>query len=126
MCAENVLNSTEGIYRNHLFRENVLDGTESWFLTMAWIYPLTPNPQQACHGISIRQSLGDKGFPTPDPNFGKAVLKVKHSFARVQNSRARRGLEHVWPGKNEKSTAENRSAFLGVGAEGVEPPTLCL
>ena len=30
------------------------------------------------------------------------------------------------PGKNEKSTSENRSAFLGVGAEGVEPPTLCL
>ena len=57
---------------------------------MAWVYPpLTPNPQQACHGISIRQSLGDKGFPTPDPNFGKAVLKVKHSFARVQNSRVR-------------------------------------
>ena len=28
--------------------------------------------------------------------------------------------------KNEKSTSENRSAFLGVGAEGVEPPTLCL
>ena len=99
MCAENVLNSTEGIYRNHLFRENVLDGTESWFLTMAWIYPLTPNPQQACHGISIRQSLGDKGFPTPDPNFGKAVLKVKHSFARVQNSRVKRGLEHVRAGQ---------------------------
>ena len=56
---------------------------------MAWVYPLTPNPQQACHGISIRQSLGDKGFPTPDPNFGKAVLKVKNSFARVQNSRVR-------------------------------------
>ena len=51
--------------------------------------PLTPNPQQACHGISIRQSLGDKGLPTTDPNFGKAVLKVKHSFARVQNSRVR-------------------------------------
>ena len=67
-----------------MFRENVLDGTESWFLTMAWVYTLTPNPQQACHGISIRQSLGDKGFPTPDPNFGKAVLKVKHSFARVR------------------------------------------
>ena len=86
MCAENVLNGTKGVYRNHLFRENVLDGTESWFLTMACVYPLTPNPQQVCHGISIRQSLGDKGFPTPDPNFGKAVLKVKHSFARVQNS----------------------------------------
>ena len=54
---------------------------------MAYVYPLTPNPQQACHGISIRQRLGDKEFPTPDPNFGKAVLKVKHSFARVQNSR---------------------------------------
>ena len=26
----------------------------------------------------------------------------------------------------KKSTSENRSAFLGVGAEGVEPPTLCL
>ena len=25
---ENVLNSTEGIYRNHLFHENVLDGTK--------------------------------------------------------------------------------------------------
>ena len=99
MCVENVLNSTEGIYRNHLFRENVLDGTESWFLTMAWGYSLTSNPQQACHGISIRQSLGDKGFPTPDPNFGKAVLKVKHSFERVQNSRARRGLEHVRAGR---------------------------
>ena len=90
MCVENVLNGTEGIYKNHLFRENVLDGTESWFLTMAWVYPpLPPNSQQARHGISIRQSLGDKGFPTPDPNFGKAVLKVKHSFARVQNSRVR-------------------------------------
>ena len=89
MCVENVLNGTEGIYRNYLCRENVLDGTESWFLTMAWVYPLPPNSQQARHGISIRQSLGDKGFPTPDPNFGKAVLKVKHSFARVQNSRVR-------------------------------------
>ena len=29
-CAENVLNGTEGIYRNHLFRENVLDDTKSW------------------------------------------------------------------------------------------------
>ena len=48
MCVENVLNGTEGIYKNHLFRENVLDGTESWFLTMAWVYPpLPPNPQQA-------------------------------------------------------------------------------
>ena len=56
---------------------------------MAWVYPLTPNSQQARHGISIRQSLGDKGLPTTDPNFGKAVLKVKHSFARVQNSRVR-------------------------------------
>ena len=28
MRAENVLNGTEGIYRNHLFRENVLDGTK--------------------------------------------------------------------------------------------------
>ena len=28
--------------------------------------------------------------------------------------------------EHEKSTSENRSAFLGVGAEGVEPPTLCL
>ena len=72
-----------------MYVENVLDGTESWFLTMAWVYPLPPNSQQARHGISIRQSLGDKGFPTPDPNFGKAVLKVKHSFARVQNSRVR-------------------------------------
>ena len=89
MCVENVLNGTDGIYRNHLFRENVLDGTEFWFLTMAWVYPLPPNPQQACHGISIRQSLGDKGLPTTDPNFGKAVLKVKHAFARVQNSRVR-------------------------------------
>ena len=32
MRIENVLNGTEGIYRNHLFRENVLGGTESWFL----------------------------------------------------------------------------------------------
>ena len=47
MCVENVLNGTEGIYKNHLFRENVLDGTKSWFLTMAWVYPLPPNPQQA-------------------------------------------------------------------------------
>ena len=89
MYVENVLNGTEGIYKNHLFRENVLDGTESWFLTMAWVYPLPPNSQQARHGISIRQSLGDKGLPSTDPNFGKAVLKVKHSFARVQNSRVR-------------------------------------
>ncbi len=127
MCAENVLNGTEGIYRNHLFRENVLDGTESWFLTMAWVYPLTPNPQQACHGISIRQSLGDKGFPTPDPNFGKAVLKVKHSFARVQNSGARRTLGACpCRAKMKKAPRKFRSAFLGVGAEGVEPPTLCL
>ena len=29
MCAENVLNGTEGIHRSHLFRENVLDGTKS-------------------------------------------------------------------------------------------------
>ena len=29
-CVKNVLNGTEGIYRNHLFRENVLDGTKSW------------------------------------------------------------------------------------------------
>ena len=28
--------------------------------------------------------------------------------------------------EQKKSTAENRSAFLEVGAEGVEPPTLCL
>ncbi len=28
--------------------------------------------------------------------------------------------------EHEKSTSENRSAVLGVGAEGVEPPTLCL
>ena len=75
MCMENVLDGTEGIYRNHLSRENVLDGTESWFLTMAWVYPLTPNPQQACHGISIRRSLGDKGFPTPDPELWEGCLK---------------------------------------------------
>ena len=74
MCAENVLNGTEGIYRNRLFRENVLGDTESWFLTMAWGYSLTPNPQQACHGISIRQSLGNKEFPTPDTNFGMERL----------------------------------------------------
>ena len=42
MCVENVLNGTDGIYKNHLFRENVLDGTESWFLTMAWVYPPQP------------------------------------------------------------------------------------
>ena len=34
----------------------------------------------------------DPDSPPPDPNFGKAVLKVKHSFARVQNSGARRTL----------------------------------
>ena len=42
---------------------------------MAWVYPLTHNPQQACHGISIRQSLGDKGFPTPDPELWEGCLK---------------------------------------------------
>ena len=99
MCAENVLNGTKGVYRNHLFRENVLDGTESCFLTMACVYPLTPNPQQVCHGISIRQSLGDKGFPTPDPNFGKDVLKVKHSFARVRIRGPGERLEHVRAGQ---------------------------
>ncbi len=89
--------------------------------------PLPPNPQQACHGISIRRSLGDKGFPTPDPNFGKAVLKVKHSFARVQNSRVRRTLGACsCRAKMKKAPRKFRSAVLGVGAEGVEPPTLCL
>ena len=47
--------------------------------------------------------LNTQGFP-PDPNAWSMFV----------------------PGKNEKSTSENRSAFLGVGAEGVEPPTLCL
>ena len=94
---------------------------------MAWVYPLPPNPQQACHGISIRQSLGDKGFPTPDPNFGKAVLKVKHSFARVQNSRVRGTLRACsCRAKMKTAPRKFRSAVLGVGAEGVEPPTLCL
>ena len=103
MCVENVLNSTEGIYS------------------------LTPNPQQACHGISIRQSLGDKGFPTPDTNLGKAVLKVKHSFARVQNSRVRRTLRACpCREKTKKAPRKTEVLFLGVGAEGVEPPTLCL
>lgn len=74
MCVENVLNGTEGIYRNYLFRENVLCGTESWFLTMAWVYPLTPNPQQACHGISIRRSLGDKGLPTLTHELEKQIV----------------------------------------------------
>ena len=89
---------------------------------MAWVYPLTPNPQQACHGISIRQSLGDKGFPTPDPNFGKAVLKVKHSFARVRRTHGACSCR----AKMKKAPRKFRSAVLGVGAEGVEPPTLCL
>ena len=46
MCAENVLNGTEGIYRNRLFRENVLGGTKSWFTTSNLSgLPLPHNPQ---------------------------------------------------------------------------------
>ena len=46
MCVENVLNGTEGIYRNHLFRENVLGGTKSWFTTSNLSgLPLPHNPQ---------------------------------------------------------------------------------
>ena len=83
-------------YRRYLQKPFVPRKRFRWYRIlvspMAWGYSLTPNPQQACHGISIRPSLGDKGFPTHDTNLGKAVLKVKHSFARVQNSRARRTL----------------------------------
>lgn len=120
MCAENVLNGTEGTYRNYLFRENVLGGTESWFLTMTWVYPLTPNQQQACHGISIRQSLGDKGFPTPDPNFGKTVLKVniplresRKRLPLVRKKGSGERLEHVRAGqKQEKHLGNSEVLFL--------------
>ncbi len=57
-------------------------------------------------------------------------IKFGHDVSGKRfNTHGTRGAPH-WrmfvPGKNEKSTSENRSAFLGVGAEGVEPPTLCL
>ena len=150
MCLENVLNSTEGIYRNHLFRENVLDGTKC--VAKGILYSLKRLFGTNDHGTSkAHRGRGDvlmrlaqedslvrknARFAHDMVNSGSDVRGKRFSahairgnrdfaFARVQNSRARRGLEHVWPGKNEKSTAENRSAFLGVGAEGVEPPTLC-
>ena len=69
-------------------------------------------------------------------NFGNDVRGKRFSAHAIRVNRDFT-LSHVEPAipsprmksvldEHEKSTTENRSAFLGVGAEGVEPPTLCL
>ena len=69
-------------------------------------------------------------------NFGNDVRGKRFSAHAIRDNRDFT-LSHVEPAipsprmksvldEHEKAPRKFRSAFLGVGAEGVEPPTLCL
>ena len=152
MCAENVLNGTEGIYRNHLFRENVLDGTKcvakGILCNLKRLFGTNDHGTSKAHRgrgdvlmrLAQEDSLVRKNarFAHDMVNSGSDVRGRRFSAHAIRVNRdftlSRNHLYH-WlnfiracscRAKMKTAPRKFRSAFLGVGAEGVEPPTLCL